>query len=172
MGRQGGLVPSADCGALPAPVAPFERVRRSINAWERIGAGKVVLNWIKYGYRLPFTKRLEPFHHRPRPPVPELLEPEARIYEKLLSLGVIEHTEDDTYVSRSRLEPKKGGDFRLVVDNRHLNKHIQRVSCKYETLADLPYLLRRNDLMLSCDLENGYYQMMTSQSPQVPHHLA
>ena len=77
---------------------------------------------------------------------------------------MIEHTEDDTYVSRSRLEPKKGGDFRLVVDNRHLNKHIQRVSCKYETLADLPYLLRRNDLMLSCDLENGYYHMMIHPS--------
>ena len=109
-------------------------------------------------------KQLEPFHHHPRPTDPALQAAERRIYDKLLDLDVIEHTDDDTFVSRCRLEPKKDGDYRLVVDHRHLNAHLQQQPCKYETLQDLHYLLRRDDWMLSCDLENGYYHVMVHPS--------
>ena len=127
----------------------------------------MVLNWIRYGYRLPFERKLEPFHHQPRPSDPALQDAEQRIYEKLLSLDVIEHTTDSTFVSRSRLEPKKDGDYRLVVDHRHLNSHLRREPCKYETLSDLQHLIRQDDYMLSCDLENGYYHVMVHPSHRV-----
>jgi hypothetical protein len=68
-------------------------------------------------------------------------------------------TADDSFVSRSRLEPKKDGGHRLVVDLRHVNKHLAEQSCKFETLRDLQHVIRAQDWMISCDLENGYYHV-------------
>jgi hypothetical protein len=140
-------------------VVPFLRVRERLNAWKEIGAGRTVLNWIKYGYRLPFVKRMEPFYHKPKPCSQLEYEALEEIKAKLFSLGVVEVTSDTSFVSRSRLEPKKDGGFRLIVDLRHVNDHLAVQSCKYETLGDLQLMIQRNDFMISCDLADGYYHM-------------
>ena len=140
-------------------VAPHLRVRACLGAWEHIGAGDTVLNWIKYGYRLPFVEQLKPFCHRPLKFSPQEVEALEEIKNKLLAIGAVELTDDTTFVSRSRLEPKKDGGFRLIVDLRHVNSHLVGQSCKYETLQDLQHIVQPQDWMISCDLENGYYHV-------------
>ena len=39
------------------------------------------------------------------------------------------------YVASSRLEAKKSGGYRHIVDLRPLNAHLVVPKCKYETLA-------------------------------------
>lgn len=140
-------------------MVPFLRVRHCVDAWERIGAGPTVLNWIKYGYRLPFVQQLRPFFHRPLTFNPQEVQALEEIKAKLLELGVVELTDDTSFVSRSRLEPKKDGGFRLIVDLRHVNDHLVSQPCKYETLQELRHLVQDQDWMISCDLANGYYHM-------------
>ena len=152
-------VAAAGCGAIPPPAVPYQRVKDSLDAWEKIGAGPVILNWIKNGYKLPFIKRLKPFKYPPLIHSQEETAALQEILEKLLAIGAVEVTADDSFVSRSRLEPKKDGGYRLVVDLRHVNKHLAEQSCKFETLRDLQHVIRAQDWMISCDLENGYYHV-------------
>jgi hypothetical protein len=63
------------------------------------------------------------------------------------------------WVSASRLEPKKSGGFRHLVDLRPINRHILVPKCKYETLSLLPSLSRWGDLGISVDMLSGYYAL-------------
>ena len=140
--------------------SPFLRVRRCLNAWENIGAGPMILNWIANGYKLPLTGPVEPFNipplHQHNPQEVAALQ---EIKAKLLSMGVITRTTNNNFVSRSRLEPKKDGGYRLVVDLRPLNAYLPETTCKYETLNDAQFLLQRQDWMISADLKDGYYHL-------------
>ena len=140
-------------------MVPFLRVRAQLDAWECIGAGRSVLSWIKYGYRLPFAAQLRPFFHRPLCFTPQEQLALEDIKVKLLRLGAVELTDDATFVSRSRLEPKKDGGYRLIVDLRHVNDHLISQPCKYETLKDLQHIIQASDWMISADLQDGYYHV-------------
>ena len=120
----------------------------------------MILNWVANGYKLPFTGSVEPFNIPPlRYHSPEEVVALREIKEKLLTMGVIRRTTNNKYVSRSRLEPKKDGGFRLIVDLRPLNKYLPQQPCKFETLSDAQFLLQHNDWMISADLKDGYYHL-------------
>ena len=95
-------VAAAGCGAIPPPAVPYQRVKDSLDAWEKIGAGPVILNWIKNGYKLPFIKRLKPFKYPPLIHSQEETAALQEILEKLLAIGAVEVTADDSFVSRSQ----------------------------------------------------------------------
>jgi hypothetical protein len=56
------------------------------------------------------------------------------------------------WVSASRLEPKRSGGFRHLVDLRPINQCLTVPRCKYETLAHLPFLARSGDGGVSLDM--------------------
>lgn len=55
--------------------------------------------------------------------------------------------------------PKKNGKLRFILDLRHVNKYLRTPRFKFERLQDLEYSLDSNDLMISIDLTNGYWQI-------------
>jgi len=137
-----------------------ESLAKARQAWVDIGASSVVLDWITYGYRLPFISKMQPFNYTPwLPETPEQQQAIRDLKTRLFDIGAIQHTTDNTFVSRSRLEAKKSGGFRLVVDLRQVNKHLETQACKYETLDLLPNLIRHDDWMVSFDLKDGYYHL-------------
>ena len=134
-------------------------------AWREIGAPAVVMSWIRYGYRLPFVKRVLPFRQSEWVPTSDIETESARnMIRELLSLGAVSVVSHSQYVSRARLEPKRTGGFRLIVDLRHINTHLQQRSCKYETLQVLEQLAQAGDWMFSFDLKNGYYHVPIHES--------
>lgn len=138
----------------------YMRVRDSVRAWEAIGAGPVLLRWIRYGYRLPFTKFVSPFFYESSPPsTGDELTALRDIKRRLFEVGAVQRSSNRSFVSRSRLEPKKSGGFRLVVDLRHLNAHLKQYTCKYETLDSLQFIIEIDDWLLSADLQDGYYHL-------------
>lgn len=146
--------------ARQRPCPFFQKVQDRLEAWKAIGAPQQVLRWLKFGYKLPFNTPIQPFCFHPwEPPTQAHQDAMKELKNKLLEQGVIKRTTSAAYVSRSRLEPKKDGGFRLVVDLRHLNKHIENGSCKFETLNGLESVLRPNDFMVSFDLKSGYYHV-------------
>jgi hypothetical protein len=62
-------------------------------------------------------------------------------------------------VSSSRLEPKRSGGYRHLVDLRPVNSHITIPKCKYETISQLPYLAKPYDAAVTVDMQSGYYAL-------------
>lgn len=56
------------------------------------------------------------------------------------------------YVSASRLEPKRTGGYRHIVDLRTINNFLVVPRCKYESLGSLPFISRRNDFGVTFDM--------------------
>jgi len=137
------------------------RVQRSLAAWMRIGAPKKVINWLKYGYRLPFVGQVLPFCGRTWVPPDDLQFQAMRALKlKLLAQGVTVPAICNQFVSTCRLEPKKDSDeFRLIVDLRILNTYLLMTTCKFETLKSLEFVLEDGDWMVSFDLKSGYYHV-------------
>jgi len=145
---------------LAASLSLSEQVRSCLPAWVDLGASGLVKEWIRYGYRIPFSKQVLPFRQRCCPPS----SPAERVYmvelvQRLSSLGAIEPALSPDFVSKSRLVPKKDGGFRLVVDLRHINSHFPTKPCKFETLLSLENQVRPGDWFFSLDLKDGYYHL-------------
>lgn len=150
---------------MPDFVPFHERIRKCLPAWKEIGAPPQVLRWLREGYKLPFNRHLPKFHHASWiPNTQQEWEVLREMRDKLLRDGVVIPAESRDFVSRSRLEPKKDGGFRLIVDLRFVNKHIASTTCKYEGLSQLEHVLRPADFMVSFDLKSGYYHVPIHRS--------
>ena len=157
-------VAAAPTASLKQFVPLAERVSNRLHEWKRIGAPPQVLNILKNGYKIPFSNQVKPFKFEPWIPQNDEERTQLRLLrDKLLQQSVLVPATRADFVSRSRLEPKKErgqpAGFRLVVDLRHINEHIEGATCKFETLAQLPMMLQKNDWMVSLDLKSGYYHI-------------
>ena len=77
----------------------------------------------------------------------------------LLELGVIEpavHTPDE-YISTIFVRKKKSGQYRMVLNLKGLNKHIEKHHFKMDTLWSAVRLMTPNCFMASIDLKDAYY---------------
>jgi hypothetical protein len=76
----------------------------------------------------------------------------------LHEVGSWEPCTDRSFVSRAFLVPKPGvsNKWRMVVDLRPLNAYCRAFRQRCETLSRLRTLARRNDWMVSFDLQDGY----------------
>jgi len=79
--------------------------------------------------------------------------------EKLLRSGAVEPATCKSFVSKSRLEPKKDGGYRLIVDLRPINRHLNQQKFRYEDIRHLGSSLHQDDWSVSFDLRNGYYHL-------------
>ena len=82
---------------------------------------------------------------------------ESRRLESMGALRPIAESEAK-YVSRCFLVPKKKpGDYRMVVDLRHVNEFAVAGTAEVETLRTLQTVARPGDWMTALDLSDGYY---------------
>jgi hypothetical protein len=135
------------------------RVRGRLRAWASAGAGTEVLTWLKAGYRLPWAReRPRPFHQglSCKNATPEQRAFLATELQRLKDVGAVEDAVTTRWVSRAFLVPKPKG-WRLVVDLRHINTHLRRLSCRFETLKNLARTVAKGDYMFSFDLKDGFY---------------
>lgn len=130
------------------------KVRRKLAFWAKAGAPTKILRWLAKGVDLPFQSEPPPFHHHnPTWEAEETEYWETHLLPKLIQEGAIRPVDSPTsWVSASRLEPKRSGGYRHLVDLRPINEHIGVPKCKYETLAQLPLLARSGDGGISVDM--------------------
>ena len=77
----------------------------------------------------------------------------------LLKLGVIEpavHSPDE-YISTIFVRKKKSGKYRMILNLKGLNKHIEKHPFKMDTLRSAVRLMTPNCIMASIDLKDVYY---------------
>lgn len=124
-----------------------------------------MLDWIQQGVRVQWQQGPpRPFHHgisRLDPDAQEWWRSESQRYR---ATGALEPATSTDYVSRAFVVPKTNSSgqrtgWRLVVDLRHINQHCVSMNCRYETLKTLRSYARKNDYMISWDLQDGYHHL-------------
>ena len=143
------------------PESYVARMRTQLREWRRIGAPETVLRWIAEGVHVQFAKPLSPFHFKP---YDDLTQEQtswlAAEKQRLFALGAWEPAQCQDYVSPCFLVPKKeAGQWRLVVDLRHVNAHCVPFPCRYETLSTVQQLCQRGDYLLSLDIGDAFYHI-------------
>lgn len=117
-----------------------------------------MLAWIEEGYRPTFLRQVQAFDYSRQHQHNEIMLLETEI-NKLVVMGTLVKVASSSFISHCRLIPKEGGKWRLIVDLRHLNSHIQHEPCRYESFQDLKDMLRLEDWMVSFDLTAGYHHL-------------
>ena len=140
--------------------------RRPVAAWERIGASREVLGWMREGVGVEWAAGAAPV---PRdlgsyPVGEEELSFWRRVErERLRREGVIEPGQRGDYIHPAFFVPKKGGTFRLVIDltarGRGVNAYTKPRAMTMRGLRDVRDLARPGDRMIAFDVADGFYHL-------------
>ena len=86
--------------------------------------------------------------------------------DNLLNIGAIEEMDASVpcFTSSLFMVPKKTGDLRPVIDLRSLNRYVTYQHFKMENLDLVKSLIRRNDYMVSIDLNHAFYHVPLAPS--------
>ena len=135
-----------------------------LNAWNRIEAGPVILNWIEDGVDFKFNEPLSPFYFpnkRHSKPEHLFLQTEVR---RLLDCNYIEKTTNSSYISPISCVPKKNCGYRLIINLRHLNKHCYQYNHKIEDIRHVSNIVKPHDVLTSIDLKDSFYHFKINKS--------
>jgi len=88
--------------------------------------------------------------------------------DKLLKKGVIKETThcEGEYISTIFIRPKKDGTYRLILNLKNLNEHVEYHHFKMDTLQSAIRLMKRNCYMASVDLRDAYYSVPIDEEYQ------
>lgn len=87
---------------------------------------------------------------------------------KLLKLGVLKIVEpvDGQYLSPIFVRPKKNGEYRMILNLKKLNEHVEYHHFKMDTLESALKLITKNTYMASIDLRHAYYSVPIAEEHQ------
>ena len=139
-------------------------VQDCIDFWESFSSNKMILDWIRNGYPLLWAQappRFAEFENAPSASEHELFVSQS--IQEMLEAGAITELppgERPTVVSPLGVVPKPRSDkLRLIINMRHVNKHLAKKVFKNEGLKDLGDIIYPGDSLLQYDLTSGYYHV-------------
>ena len=134
--------------------------------WERMGASKTVVGWLRHGLTLDFS--LSP----PLTSVPvfmdsyqhDLVKREALrlAMEELIEKAVLEEVHEPNspgFYGRLFIRPKPDGRWRTIIDLSELNKFIVNPSFQMETAKSIQESMRKGMWAATIDLSDAYYHV-------------
>ena len=141
----------------------LHRLRARRAQWAAAGAPAQVLSWIRDGVRVQWASDARPRPFDLGPSCTDVTPAQAAFLQSerercVQQVGSWLPCADRSFVSRAFLVPKPGVEnkWRLVVDLRPLNAFCRAFRQRSETLTRLRTLARKNDWMISMDLQDGY----------------
>lgn len=140
------------------------RVQAALPLWRGITNNTSVLRYLASGYHPHFLTDIPPFFHRSSkvtdPVIQSFLEEDLQL--QIQNHQLLEVFPDPgslpTFCSSARVIPKPNqpNKFRLIVDYRFVNSHIQHQRFRCQDLSSLQHLLRPGDFLVVLDLQDGY----------------
>ena len=130
-------------------------------AWERINTPEHILQWIKYGVKIPFREEpAECFLPNRIKGAKECNFVDAEI-AKLIQEGSIRKCFNwkPKCVLPLQCVPKKQNDLRLILDCRHINTYVQVPKFNQESIEVVANQIQEGDVMISVDLEQGFHHV-------------
>lgn len=143
-------------------------LKRHWRRWKKLdGWCPMVDRWLRRGVPLLFhhyPKRWSGFQSPMSPDKEEFVSTELA---RLLHEGAIKQVNYVPWVrSPLGVALKKSGKFRLTVDMRYLNEHLNRPKFSYEGLETAAQLVKQGDHMVSLDLKEGYHHVSMAKGSQ------
>lgn len=136
------------------------RLKKNLPFWEQLGANKFIVDVIRQGYQLPFskipcTKQFEnnksALLHR------EFVE--DSIDELLLSGSIIETVTLPTVVSPLSVNVRQSGKKRLILDLRYVNDHLVKDNIKFDDWRSFSQFVHPGSFVYKFDLKKGYHHV-------------
>ena len=81
----------------------------------------------------------------------------------LLQKGVIENHSHGEFLSNVFLRSKKDGSFRMILNLKNLNSHVEYNKLKMDTLQSILKLVTPGCYMATIDLKDAYYSVPVAQ---------
>ena len=140
----------------------FGRLKQFSSQWQHVTSDPFVLDSVQH-YKIEFVAEFPQQEVVPREisfSTQEQYIIEKEI-EKLLHKGVIEETTHcvGEYISTIFIRPKKDGTYRLILNLKSLNDHVEYHHFKMDTLQSAIRLMKQNCYMASVDLRDAYYSL-------------
>jgi hypothetical protein len=129
--------------------------------WQKITSDPVILGFVK-GYDLELDSIPSQFK---QPPAINFSNNEKAVIDReidsLLCKGVIEPClpVHGQYLSNVFVRPKKGGDFRFILNLSNLNEHVTYMHFKMDTIYSCIDLVQPGSFLASLDLRDAYYSV-------------
>ena len=134
-------------------------LRESILFWEKmLHPSTFVLNILRDGYLLPFTKTPPGFYAENNLSALKHADFVGEAVEKLLSSGFIAELPEPAYCCNPLTVADKG-KLRLVLDLRHINTYLVLKKFKYEDLKIVAEIFEQHDYFIRFDLTSGYHHI-------------
>ena len=135
------------------------RLKQNIEFWKNeLKPSYFVENIINNGYIMPFTSIPSPFYASNNKS--SLRHPQfvSQAITELLENNCVEELKQKPYCCNP-LTVAEGKKLRLVLDLRHVNKHIKHNKFRYENLSTLSEMLNKGDYFTTFDLTSGYHHI-------------
>ena len=136
------------------------RLRKSLSFWEGIGAYDYVLDTIRNGYKIPFFST---------PPTAHLANNRSALNHEsfvvqaitdLLSKGLIEECSNIPYVVNPlTVSVQNNEKKRLILDLRHVNKHLWKSKIKFEDIKVAMNFIEKDFYFFKFDLHSAYHHV-------------
>ena len=139
------------------------RVSQCYQVWKTLTSDRHILGSIKHGYVIEFQDG--PFQHKPAHEIRFNRQEFYFLKNELVSMLnkkiiVVSQQVEGEYVSNIFLREKKTpGKFRIILNLKKLNYHVEKHHFKMDTLVQTLALVRPNDWMISLDFEDAYYSL-------------
>ena len=136
-----------------------------VEAWRREGAEPWVLQVLTFGYQIPFVNP-PPLSRSPRaltayaPNTEKFLVLEKEVQSMIQKHAIEEVTYSfEGFYNRLFVVAKASGGWRPVLDVSSLNKYVSLTKFTMESPSSVLSLVRRNDWMITVDLQDAYFQV-------------
>ena len=142
------------------PTFKAGRVSECVDEWAKITSDRFILNDIR-NFKLQFTS--PPTQIRPLPELRFSPAEKAFIHSEIASLlekGVLEksvHTPGEFISNIFLREKKEKGKYRMILNLKHLNKSVEKINFKMDTLMTTLALVTPGCNFLSFDFSDAYY---------------
>ena len=137
-------------------VSARERLKQNIEFWKNeLKPSHFVENIINNVYVMPFTSTPSPFYASNNKS--SLRQPQfvSQAITKLQQNNCVEELTQKPYCCNP-LTVAEGKKLRLVLDLRHVNKHLKHNKLRHENLSTLSEMLNKGDYFTTFDLTSGY----------------
>jgi hypothetical protein len=164
---------AVDSSSTEVPHYMRGRLRSKLSKWKELGASSMVLDWIENGFMARFHSDCPSMSKKNQESCYEPAAHKEFIEEsmaKLLVRGVIGRWKmskgKPRVVSPLKVVPKKGGQFRLILDLSRLNKYLVFPRFKYDSIDKVAEVFGQDDFLFSWDLKDGYWHQELHEGMQ------
>ena len=143
-----------------AEILVKNRLKTHVKFWKHIHAYDFILDVIENGYKIPFYSTPQSVYLSNNRSAVTHSDFVVQAIGDLLNRGlVVECSERPFVVNPLTVSVQNSGKKRLILDLRHVNKHLWKSSVKFEDIRTAMLFIKQNDFCFKFDLHSAYHHI-------------